>query len=160
MGCDNCPDDKTLEGVFFIVYAGGPPTAQYATMQHIVDHTQPNEIIRLYRPTIHSDGRIEYEKDAPAPQVPEGYLRDESVPWILRPIWPSCIYRIFRVQMLDDGQLKIEGLCSNPLTGIPANKPITREKCSLCVIGCAIGSMPIITDKIDALINLDGLPAS
>jgi hypothetical protein len=158
MGCQNCPDDKILEGVFYIVYTGGPPHAQFAAMQTVVDRVDHKEIIRRYQPTVHPDGRIEYKKDTPEPPAPEGYVRDERAPWTLRPIWPSCVYRMYRVQMLDDGQLKIEGICTHPQSGARLHEAITCAKCNLCAVGCAIGSLPILTRTFDAMPNPGGQP--
>lgn len=158
MGCQNCPDDKTLEGVFYIVYTGGPPHAQFAVMQEVVRRARQDEVVRLYRPEVRPDGCIEYEQDAPEPPVPEGYTRDDNNPWLLRPMWPSCIYRMYRVQMLDEGQLKIDGICMNPQSGATQKEPVTCAKCSLCIVGYAIGSIPVFTDRIDASIGPGGRP--
>jgi hypothetical protein len=141
MSCKNCPD-KNIDGTALIVYTGGPPHAPFAAMRLVL---RDDGIIRRYQPTVHPDGCIEYKRDAPEPLVPEGYMKDEHNPWILRPVWVSCIYRTYRVQRLDDGQLKINGFCVNPHSGISTREPVTCAKCNLCAVGCAIGSMPVIT---------------
>ncbi|MEN6367682.1 MAG: hypothetical protein ABFC88_12800 [Thermoguttaceae bacterium] len=73
-------------------------------------------------------------------------MRDEHDPWVLRPVWSSCLYRMYRVQRLEDGTLKIDGLCAMPMSGIPAHQPLTNTNCRLCKVGCAIGSIPAITN--------------
>lgn len=160
MGCQNCPDDRAFDGVFYIVYTGGPPHAQFVAMQEVVRHARQDEIVRLYRPKVRPDGCIEYERDAPEPPAPEGYARNEGDPWVLRPVWPSCVHRMYRVQMLDDGQLKIDGICTHPQSGATRREPITCAKCNLCAVGCAIGSAPVLTDRIGALTSPGGRPES
>ncbi len=160
MGCETCPDSQTMDGVFFVVYTGGPPHAQFAAMQMAVNKLADDGIVRLHTPRVQPDGSIEYEKAAPEPPVPEGYVRDERDPYVLRPVWSSCLYRMYRVQRLDDGLLKIDGLCTNPLSGQDAITPLTNAKCRLCPAGCAIGSVPTVTGRIGALTDLDGQPES
>ncbi len=157
MGCDSCPDEKNAEGVFFIVYTGGPPHAPFAAMQAVV---RDDGIVRRHQPTVHPDGHIEYQRDAPEPPVPEGYAKDECDPWVLRPVWASCVHRMYRVQRLDDGLLKIDGLCCNPLSGVQPHQLLTCAKCNLCGVGCAIGSAPVVTGRIGASSIPRGQPGS
>jgi len=142
MGCPDCPDAKDLEGMSYIVYTGGPPEAPFAAVALAI---HDDGIIRRYRPFVHPDGSIEYVRDVPEPPVPEGYARDEQNPWLLRPIWVSCVYRMYRTKQLEDGTLKIDGLCTHPDAGMPAHKPVTNAKCCLCNVRCAIGSFPAVT---------------
>lgn len=140
MGCNNCPDANTPTGVLFIVYAGGPPHTPFAAMRAAV----PNDtIIRRYRPVVHPDGRIEYNRDVPAPPVPEGYRAND--PWILQPVWVSCIFRGYRVQTLDDGTLKIEASCFQAKSGTRGHEIITNDFCH----NCPVRNGPI-KSKVDA----------
>jgi len=149
MGCENCPDKSALDnpaGVLYVVYTGGPPHAPFAAMRAAV----PNDgIIRRYRPAVHPDGRIEYERDVPAPPAPEGYQADASDPWTLRPTWVSCVFRSYRVQLLDDGILNVEGQCLNPRSGKKGYEIVTRDFCRLCPVGCAIGQPPEAIGRTD-----------
>lgn len=45
------------------------------------------------RPRLCDDGSLMYPKRGNPPPVIEGYLRDPSDPYTLRPQYPECVYR-------------------------------------------------------------------
>jgi len=153
MGCEDCPKLQHNRATLYVVYTGGPAWAPFAAMKTAI----PDDgIIRRYQPTIHPDGRIEYGRNVPPPPVPEGYQTDHNDPWLLRPIWVSCVYRMYRVQMLDDGILTIEGQCPLLASSRPRNDKLTNTFCRACAVGYPIGARP--TGTVSESPHPAGLP--
>jgi hypothetical protein len=136
--CKKCPDKAELDnkyGVYYITYTGGPPHAPFAVMRQAIP--AQDEIIRRFeRPTVGQDGYIRYNKNGPVPPVPAGYEADPGDPWTLRPVWSSCMFRLYRVQLHDEGYLQVDAFCAHPGSGKPKHEKITPadcEKCGVCV---------------------------
>jgi hypothetical protein len=109
MSCKDCPEGSIPEGVtLFIAYLGGPPESPFVSIRAaIID----DGIVRRFQPTVQDTGAIEYSRDTPVPNIPEGYQPDPTDAYILYPIWPSCAQRAHCVNRLDDGQLDIISHC-------------------------------------------------
>jgi hypothetical protein len=116
MSCTNCPDVPTGKKII-IVYTGGPESAMYAMVRLAID----TGVIHRYLPTVHDDGRIEYNLD---PKPLEGYQLEGRV---LRPVWPSCIHRHLTARQDDDGQMIVEAFCLNS-----KGKPLNAKTCATC----------------------------
>jgi hypothetical protein len=128
MSCEGCPELHS-DGAHYIVYAGGPEHAPFAAMRALPKPTV--DIIRRFSyPTIHKDGRIEYPEDGPTPPIPEGY--QALTPWVLKPIWVFCSFRLYQVRLHDEGYLEIIGKCANPASGIRGNESPTNAFCQTC----------------------------
>jgi hypothetical protein len=130
MPCENCPGVK-VEGAIQIVYTGGPAHAPYVLAQHAI---QP-EIVHYHQPAVRPDGCIEYDNHGgTTPPCPEGYRRDPANPWLLCPVWPSCVFRMLHCRQADDGSLNIEGRCLSIQSGRKANEALTQQGCEQCLV--------------------------
>jgi hypothetical protein len=144
MACDNCPEKQHLSGAVYIVYGGGPPHAQFATVARAIPPAEEGVVTLYGTPTVNSDGSITYprgtNKNGPKPPVPAGYERVPGDPWTLRPVWVSCAFRLLRVQAIEDGSLNIAGLCMNPKSGQSSHRPhrpqqpLDPEVCKTCPV--------------------------
>jgi hypothetical protein len=116
------------EGIYRIVYTGGPAHAQFAALRSI---PKPDvSIIRQFTyPTIHKDGCIEYP-NGPTPPTPEGY--EAVTPFIFKPVWVFCLFRHYHIRLRDEGYLEIVGKCVNPASGIRARDAVTNAFCKTC----------------------------
>lgn len=129
MSCEGCPElphEMSHSGPYYIVYTGGGRHAPFVAMRAI---PKPDEsIIRHFTyPTIHEDGRLEYV-EGPIPPIPEGY--QALTPWILKPIWVFCSFRLYCVKLHDEGYLEVTGKCTNP--DLDAQGNVTNAVCQTC----------------------------
>lgn len=124
--CDGC---DLPQGVYTIVYTGGPPQAPLAAAAVAVN---PN-VLRRYQPKVHADGRIEYE--GPVPPPPEGYRREGQCH---RPVWLPCVYRIYHAQQTDDGVLHIAAQCMVT----EGSQMLTEARCRDCIQRRPIPRLP------------------
>ena len=123
MPCD-CPEEQPRPipqgGCNYLVHSGGPLSNLYRLVEHII----PDVEMTHGRPTVHSDGSLEFP--GPAPAIP-GYRPEGSR---LYPTWPTCTLRMLRVQVVDR-LLNIAGLCGNPEAG-QFSLEVTPEHCQNC----------------------------
>ena len=126
MTCEGCPESgQTFGGVVLSIHTGGPASAQYANLALAI--VNDPAVVRLHQPTVRPDGAIEYNTDnAPCP---EGYEREAN---ILKPVWPSCVYRILRCWQDDDGSLKIEARCMT--SGLRGHEALSLDGCKACSV--------------------------
>jgi hypothetical protein len=107
MPCD-CSEDRPRPvpsgGCNYLVYSGGPPSSYYRLVEHAIP---ANVKLTHGRPTVHADGSLEFRG---TPLTLSGY-RQEGLR--LHPIWPPCLLRMLRVQIID-GILAIDGICGGP----------------------------------------------
>jgi hypothetical protein len=72
MACDNCPEKQHLSGAVYIVYGGGPPHAQFATVARAIPPAEEGVVTLYGTPTVNSDGSITYPRGTRSPQCPPG----------------------------------------------------------------------------------------
>lgn len=102
----------------WVIYTGGPPTAPFAALKHLLPEKYPA--------SISGAGVIQYEDREPPPPI-EGY-RQEGLNFY--PIWPNCRWRLYQVAIRDCGAIAIKAKCGNPEG--PLGDSVTYQQC----VGC------------------------
>ena len=108
MPCSDCPDAELRPsapaGCNYLAYSGGP----FHNLYHLLDQAIPANVELIHgRPIVHPDGSLEFAGDPP---TLSGYRREGSR---LYPVWPPCVLRMLKVQVVD-GLLTVSGLCGSP----------------------------------------------
>lgn len=136
MACKDCPDfippQNNSRRVAVIVYTGGPPYALFANVIRTLSADLDGVITKWSRPTVHPDGGIEYKQNEAKPPEIEGYQRDAVNFWLLRPIWPHCVWRMLRVWREDTGAVIISAGCNLPNSGAPPDESLRLTHCQNC----------------------------
>ena len=128
--CQNCPNNVPEHSVpFTILYSGGPPQKQYRALRQVIPPRDPNLALPYGWPSITDDGCIQYA-GGHEPPVPEGWER--AAPMVFRPVWPTCQSRALRAQVMEDGRLRVEGVCFHPATRELFNQVVTLAACHRC----------------------------
>jgi len=113
MTCKDCPA-LIFPKAAYIVYSGGMDESFYKLVGHPIPEQDENIILQYGWPSVDERGWIHYT-GGQAPPRPEGYEAvDERT---FKPVWPSCSYRMLRVELQDSGLLRVDGMCINLLTG-------------------------------------------
>jgi hypothetical protein len=135
MPCEGCPEHAppdNPQGTAILVHTGGPPETIFKAVQHVLAKDMPTVIRKWSTPTVESDGALVYKQDESDPPEIEGYKRDPTNPKRLRPIWPHCVWRAFRVWRDDTGCVRIVATCLTPLSGLKAHEATTLKYCKHC----------------------------
>ena len=123
MDC-GCPEPGPVSsGCNYVIYSGGPIENVY----RLVEHAIPADTNMIHgRPQVHPDGSLEFANDPP---TLSGYQKKGLR---LVPVWPPCVLRMLKVQVID-GRLTIAGVCSH-LETTTLGGEVTPEQCEQCPI--------------------------
>lgn len=113
-----------------IVYTGGPARRQYQLVSAAVTTRDYESLYGM--PWVDDAGCIHYSKKGPEPPTPTGYELVPGDDWQFRPVWPSCAHRLLRVLYVEDGSLRVEGLCGQPASSQLPHEPLSVSICNDC----------------------------
>ena len=121
MDC-GCPGKDLIRSTCnHIAYSSGPLESVYLLVSQVI----PDDVAMKHgRPKVHPDGSLEFP-DTP-PELSGYELQDGR----LLPVWPPCVARMLRVEVID-GILKLTGVCSC----IESNHlalDVTTDDCEKC----------------------------
>jgi hypothetical protein len=121
----NCPEDQPSRplptgGCNYVVGTGSLPSSLY----RLVEQAIPDVELIHGRPIIYSDGSLEFPESPPT--LP-GYRTEGRR---LYPVWPFCLQRILRVQVIDK-TLQITGICGHPEAG-QFGQEAAPDQCQNC----------------------------
>ena len=154
IGCPDLPEGMTPSNNFHILYTVGSDLDVYRALRRAIPAGDVNIIPQYGHLKVTDDGCLEYA-NGQQPPVPEGFVAE--TPFLLRPAWPSCKYRMLKGRLEDSGALSLAGLCLNPLSGKKHTEPLTLAFCAACQ-----SRFPIInrtTSRTDGTTSPPCLPA-
>jgi len=136
MPCQGCPDFTPSRDdsrpIAVIVYTGGPEYALFANVIRVLAPDKEGVVTKWSCPSVYPAGELQYKQNEAEPPSIEGYQRDTSNPWLLRPIWPPCAWRMLRVWREDTGAVSISAGCLCPASNTQPYESLALSQCQNC----------------------------